>query len=99
MSTKSDSKHGDDPATPKAEKPSIDLPDQRSTPVVPENRTTTAATEDGSWMSLIRRSVYGSSVDLSGQARDEEVSQENTEDKMDLDDSSGAGANEASVDE
>jgi len=50
-------------------------------------------------MGLIRRSVYGSSADLTGQARDEEVVQENAEDKMDLDDSSEPRANGASVDE
>ncbi|GAA5975678.1 hypothetical protein JCM5350_002689 [Sporobolomyces pararoseus] len=58
----------EDPATPKAEKSNIRLPE--STPDTSNTASTTA--NGGSWLSLITRGVYGSSTDLSGQAKEKE---------------------------
>ncbi|GAA6005628.1 hypothetical protein JCM11491_003706 [Sporobolomyces phaffii] len=55
--------------TPKAEKETLDLPVSTPTP--------TSSTPGGGWLSMISRSVYGSSTDVAGQASvDREVEQE-----------------------
>ncbi|GAA5962794.1 hypothetical protein JCM3765_001521 [Sporobolomyces pararoseus] len=72
----------EDPATPKAEKSSLRLPDSTPTLETPEtsNNASTSA-NGGSWLSLITRGVYGSSTDLSGQAREEEREKKENEDE------------------